>query len=210
MSVTPGLGSFNKDKVANKFGIQLKPKGSSQQLLTTSTTKITSTATGAASNITKNKTVSDFRTNNSTNGFSSNTSEPIKKVPDKSLTSKSTSGLVSKSVNNEQSHSLTSNDNHSTKKSKEPSPAKSPATAKKSSIISNERAVSPVPPVKRPSASIITPSPPPPKTEAQIEHQKDQPLYRRQLSKPIDPTSSATLSTTTTSTAGASTAPLKR
>ena len=24
MSVTPGLGSFNKDKVANKFGIELK------------------------------------------------------------------------------------------------------------------------------------------------------------------------------------------
>jgi hypothetical protein len=207
MSVTPGLGSFNKDKVANKFGIQLKPKGSSQQSLTTSTTKITSTTTGAASSITKNKTVSDFRANNNTNGFSSNTSEPIKKVPDKSLTSKSTSGLVSTSVNNERSDSLTSNVNHSTKKSKEPSPAKSPATAKKSSIISNERAVSPAPSVKGPSVSIVTP---PHKTEAQIQHQKDQPLYRRQLSKPIDPTSSATLSTTTSAAGGASTAPLKR
>jgi hypothetical protein len=199
MSKTPSLGSFNQDKVANKFGIQLKPKGSSQQLST------------GTSNITKNKTVSDFRTDNSTNGFLSNTnrstssktSEPIKKIPEKSITSKSTSALTTSSINNERTNSLTSNVNHSTATSKQPSPAKSPATTKRSNIISTERSVSPVPPVKRPSVSITTP-----KTEAQVEHLKDQPLYRRQLSKPLD--NSSLSIATTPAAAAASTTSLKR
>jgi len=191
MSGTPGLGAFNKDKVANKFGIQLKPKDASQRS-STEKKSTTTTTTSETSNVTKNKTISDFRTNNSTNGFllntnrtnSSQTPEPIKKNIGKPVTTKSTSGLVntpvktnekpstSKSTSglvntpvktNEKPTSLTSNINHS--------------TTKRSSITPTERAVSPAPPTKRPSVS---------KTESQIKHQKDQPLYRRQLSKPLD------------------------
>jgi hypothetical protein len=178
MSGTPGLGAFNKDKVANKFGIQLKPKDASQR----SSTDKKSTPT----NVTKNKTIGDFRTDNSTNGFllntnritSSKTPEPTRKT----ATSKSTSGLANTPVkNNEQSKTLISNVNHST--------AKSPTTTKRSSITPAKPAISPVPPIKRPSIT---------KTEAQIEDKKDQPLYRRQLSKQLDNVSLSTSAATTT------------
>jgi len=177
MSGTPGLGAFNKDKVANKFGIQLKPKDASQR---------SSTPTIGTSNVTKNKTIGDFRTDNSTNGFllntnrntSSKTPEPTRKT----ATSKSTSGLANTPVkNNEQSKTLISNVNHST--------AKSPTTTKKSSITPTKQAISPVPPIKQPSIT---------KTEAQIEDKKDQPLYRRQLSKQLDNVSLSTSAATTT------------
>jgi len=182
MSVTPGLGAFNKDKVANKFGIQLKTKDASQRSLT----EKKPTTTIGASNVTKNKTIGDFRTDNSTNGFelnknrtiTSKTPEPTRKNIDKSVTSKSTSGLVNKSAKtNEQSNSLTSNVNHSIKNS--------------------STATSSTPSIKQPSV---------PKTEAQIEHQKDQPLHRIQVSKPLENSSSPTTVTTTT----ASTTSLKR
>jgi len=190
MSGTPGLGAFNKDKVANKFGIQLKPKDASQR----SSTDKKPTPTAGTSNVTKNKTIGDFRTDNSINGFllntnritTSKTPEPTRKNIGKTVTSKSTSGLVNTPAKtNEQSKTLTSNANHST--------AKSPATAKRSNIKPTEQAVSPAPPIKRPSI---------PKTEAQIEHKKDQPLYRRQISKPLDnisPSTSAAATTTTVS-----------
>jgi hypothetical protein len=204
MSTTPGLGAFNKDKVANKFGIQLKPKDTAQR---SSTEKKPITTTNT-STVTKNKTIGDFRTDNSTNGFlintnrstSSKTPEPIRKVNEKSATNKSTSGLVNTSLkSNEQSHSLTSNVNHSTTKSKDSLKSKSPTTTKRVSPTPTNRSVSPVPPLKQPSKQ---------KTEDQIEHQKDLPLYRRQLSKPLENTSSTTTAVATTTTA--STNSLKR
>jgi len=209
MSVTSGLGSFNKDKVANKFGIQLKPKDAVRRPSTSSTEKKPTTT--ESSNVTKTKTNSDFRKDNNTNGFLSNTnrstvsktSEPTKKVPEKSSTSKPTSGLLNTSVNNERSNSLTSNVNHSTTKSREPSPSTSTLTTKRPSVIPTQRAVSPAPPpVKQPNASKTDP-----KIEAQIEHKKNQPLDKRQSSKPVDNTSS---SAPTATTATASTNSLKR
>ncbi len=82
------------------------------------------------SNKTKNKTVSDSCTNNGSNGLLSKTTEPTKKLHDKNVTSKSTSGLLSASINNGRANSLTSNVNHFTKKAKEPSPTKSLTTTK--------------------------------------------------------------------------------
>lgn len=199
MSVTPGLGAFNKDKVANKFGIQLKPKDATQRSSTEKKSTTTTTASTSTSNVTKNKTISDFRTDNSTNGFLLNNNRTTPKTPEpmrKPTTSKSTSGLVNTSVKpNEQSNTLTSNVNHS--------------TTKRPSITSTERAASPAPPNKRPSV---------PKSEAQIEHQKDQPLYRRQLSKPLDHTSTpsttaaakSAATTTTTAPAASPSTSLKR
>jgi len=188
MSVTPGLGAFNKDKVANKFGIQLKPKDAPQRSSTTVTT--------GTSTVTKNKTIGDFRTDKSTNGFLTNTNRPAasktpettRKVIEKSLpTNKSTSGLVNTSVNiNQQSTTLTSNVNHSTPKSKE----SLTTTTKRSSITPTERAVSPTPPIKRPNV---------PKTETPTQDKKDLPLYKkRQSSKPLDSTPSTPAATTTT------------
>ncbi len=187
MSATPGLGSFNKDKVANKFGIQLKPKDASQR---SATDKKPITTSSSTSNVTKNKTISDFRTDNSTNGVLLNTTrptpatkappEPAKKPLEKTAASKSTSVLVNTSANNDQ---RTSNVNHSTTKSKESLTPKSPSTSKRSSITPTERAVSPAPPPKRPSVT---------KTEAQPQHLADKPLYNRQSSKPLENTSSKT------------------
>jgi hypothetical protein len=172
MSVTPGLGAFNKDKVANKFGIQLKGKTNS------------TTASNETSTVIKNKTISDFRTDKSTNGFLNNTNRPVgSKTPEptRKVNEKNSSTNKSSSVNiNQQSTTLTSNVNHSTTKSKE-----SLTTTKRANQPSTERAVSPTPPVRKPE----TPS----------QNKKDQPLYRRQLSKPLDNTPS-TPPTTTTST----------
>jgi hypothetical protein len=94
---------------------------------------------------------------------------------------------------------LTSNVNHSTTKSKDSLKSKSPTTTKRVSPTPTNRSVSPVPPLKQPSIQ---------KTEDQIEHQKDLPLYRRQLSKPLENTSSTTTAVATTTTA--STNSLKR
>ncbi|CAF0833399.1 unnamed protein product [Adineta ricciae] len=193
MSTTPGLGAFNRDKVANKFGIQLKPKDapstkrpstSAIDYKPTATTSTTTAATTGLSIVSKNKTINDFRTEKNTNGFlsTSNHSPVSKPIPDKVSTSKSTSNLLNTSVESQRKNSLTTNVNHSTTKSREPSPAPL------------KRAVSPAPPVKKPTTSS-------PKTEAQIEHQKDQPLYRRQLSKPLENHSStANVPATTTTT----------
>jgi hypothetical protein len=226
MSGTPGLGAFNKDKVANKFGIQLKPKDANKQSPRPSTSSIEkgSTTTGT-SNVIKNKTIGDFRTENNINGFgltnrspSSKTPEATRKIAEKPLTSKSTSALVNTSINNERSNSLTSNVNHSTAKSKESIksvpessssnvllPSKSPGTVKRSSITSTDRGISPeLSPIKRPSmtktaerdvspalsAKQVNAPKTTTKTEAQIEHQKDQPLYKRQLSKTLENTPS--------------------
>ncbi|CAF1025030.1 unnamed protein product [Adineta steineri] len=203
MSGTPSLGAFNKDKVANKFGIQLKPKDAPRRP-STSLIETKPSATTGSLNLTKNKTINDFRTNNNPNGFISKTDrpttlktvEPTKKLPEKTATtSKSTSTLLNTSTKNEKSNSLTSNASHSTTISKQPSPLKSPVTTKRSSITSIERAVSPAPPIKRPNTSTtIT------KTEAQVENKKDQRLDRRQISKPLDNTSSTVATTTATST----------
>ncbi|UJR07657.1 hypothetical protein I4U23_011945 [Adineta vaga] len=210
MSGTPSLGAFNKDKVANKFGIQLKPKDApSTKRPSTSAIeyKSTATTTSGLSNVSKNKTFNDFRTTETnTNGFLSNTNHSLalkpvqtqKPIPEKVSTSKSTSNLLNTSVQNQRSNSLTSNVSHSTSKSREPSPA----PTKRSSIVSSTpRAVSPAPPVKQ--SNTLSPN-----TEAQIERKKDQPLDRRQLSKPLDNHSStANISSTTAST---STNSLKR
>lgn len=133
MSLSPGLGAFNKDKVANKFGIQLKGKDAPSR--TTTEKKPTTPETPT---VTKNKTIGDFRTDKNTNGFLSNLkpSEPAKKPMTKSPNSKSTTGLVNTSVNPKQqqqqlSSSLPSTNNHSTDKSK-PAPAttKQPTVSK--------------------------------------------------------------------------------
>jgi hypothetical protein len=218
MNTTPGLGSFNKDKVANKFGIQLKPKDTNKQsqppLSPLNERKTIHTET---SSVTKNQTVSDFRVQNESNGFQTNTNitkhSTSSKTPQSignSTKSKSTIELVSTSMNNERRDSLTSNVNHSTSlkpvkstlsieslsKSSSSSNilllSKSPETVKRSSLTpistdrqsiltSKDRSISPKPSIK--SQNIPTGTT---KSVAEIEHQKDQPLYKRQLSKTLD------------------------
>ncbi|CAF3524904.1 unnamed protein product [Rotaria socialis] len=206
MSVTPGLGVFNKDKVANKFGIQLKAKEVLQQPSTPLTAK--KIATSRTSCVPKNKTISDFRTDNNVNEFLSNTnptstssiSEATRKHSEKPTTNKPSLGPVNTSVRHEQSHSLNTNTNHSTEKSTESLPAKPFEISKKKMITSTEQAVSPALPVKQ-SSVLATHQ----KTEAQIQHQKDQPLYKRQLSKTLDNNSSP-INKSTTATAAAAAA----
>jgi len=197
MSVTPGLGAFNKDKVANRFGIQLKNKDTNKQSQQPSTEKIIINTD--TSIVTKNKTVSDFRVQNQSNGFQS---EPLKKTLENSIKSKSNIELISMPMHNERRDSLNSNVNHSTSLNpvklnsqlssklsdtikipnlipKDRSKSPSPSSIKQTNI--TERSVSPIPSSKQ---STI----PTTKTEAQIEHQKDQPLYKRQLSRTLDNT----------------------
>ena len=172
MSLTPGLGAFNKDKVANKFGIQLKGKDRS-----TTEKKPTTPETPT---VTKNKTISDFRTDKNTNGFLSNiksSSESTKKSP----TSKSTSGLVNTSIDpKQQSNSLTSTNNHSNTKSSKslttinrtPSPSAAKKDAQKDQPLSRRQSSKQL---EQPAAT---------KNDAQ----KDQPLSRRQSSKQLEQT----------------------
>lgn len=213
MSVTPGLGSFNKDKVANKFGIQLKTKDGSKQAARP--------ANEPPATVSKNKTVSDFRRPTLSNGSAadaksaapSSTRTSTNSSFQNSVKSKSSIGLVSTGTVEERRKSLTSNENHST-----PSKPVKPSTS--SSNLSslplspetiNQTALARSPsPVRRPSVAAQPPSavrrtsvtsiapeptpvskpadllPVPAKTEAEIEHQKDQPLYKRQLTKTID------------------------
>jgi hypothetical protein len=196
MSVKSSLGAFNKDKVANKFGIQLKPKDAS-------------TASSGTSTVTKNKTIGDFRTDKSTNGFLNNTNRPVgSKTPEptRKVIEKTSPINKSSTVNiNQQSTTLTSNVNHSTTKSKE---SLSPTTTtKRTSQTPAQRAASPTPPAKKQQQ----PQPAAPKPEASNQSKKDQPLYRRQSSKPLDNTpSTPTTATTTTTAAATSTSSLKR
>jgi len=148
MSVASGLGAFNKDKVANKFGIQLRTKDSSSSSSRPSTPLIEK----------KNPTVGDFRSSTKFNGLTP-TSTPI--IAKKSQSSQTL-------VRSPAAH-------HSTKRD-----------------ASKER-----------SKNLTKPT----KTNAQIEQQKDQPLYKRQSSKTLDnPTSTLsknkqqneTIKTTTT------------
>jgi hypothetical protein len=290
MSGTTNLPASNKDKVANKFGIQLKPKDTNKPSLSPTTEK--KSINTETTTVLKNKTVSDFRVQNESNGFqtktntinhhstSSKTPEPTRKNLENSTKSKSSIALVSVPTTNERRDSLTSNVNHSTslnpvKSLSQSLSSKSPEIIKRSSLISisidprsslsskdrskspepssikrlsitktPERNVSPGPSsirrlsitktpersvspgaspmkrisvtktpersvspgssirrtsgtktpeqtspallIKRPSISTTT------KTEAQIEHQKDQPLYKRQLSKTLDNVTSMT------------------
>ena len=197
MSVKPGLGAFNKDKVANKFGIQLKAKDAP-------------TASSGASTVTKNKTIGDFRADKSTNGFLNNTNRPVgSKTPEptRKVIEKTAPINKSSTVNvNQKSTTLTSNVNHSTTKSKESLTTTTTTTTKRTSPTPGERPASPTPPVKqqqqqKPAAS---------KSESSSESKKDQPLYRRQLSKPLDNTPSTPTTATTTTAAATSTSSLKR
>ncbi len=188
MSVTSGLGSFNKDKVANKFGIQLKKKDTNQQqeqLNSSSETKIFVTET---TSLTKTKTMSDLRVPNKSNGFQSNTLEPNQKTLENSIKSKSNNELMSTSMHNERRDSKNSNVNHSNISN----PVKTNQTSdtlKRFSLTSNDQTKSSeASSIKRTSISTTTTN----KTEAQIEYQKDQPLYKRQLSKTLDNTTSIT------------------
>ena len=125
MSVASGLGAFNKDKVANKFGIQLRPKdGSSSRPATPLLEK-------------KTPTIGDFRSATKINGLTP-TSTPV--FPRKTQSSQA---LVAPPAVQ-----------HST-----------PRDASK----------------ERPTAAIK-----PKKSDAQVEQQKDQPLYKRQSSKTLD------------------------
>ena len=143
MSVASGLGAFNKDKVANKFGIQLRAKESSRPS-TPSTAKKLSPFT--PTNVAKNQSISDFRPETKQNGF------PAKK----------SASTVNKPAPQ----------HHSTSK---------PTTTK---------------------------------NEAQLERQKDQPLDRRQSSKPLEhhssPSEAPTPTKTTTTKATTSATSVKR
>ena len=181
MSTASNLGAFNKDKVANKFGIQLKRRNTTQE--PTSPLIERKTTTAEVSNATKNKTVSNFRIDNSANGYlsnkstttSSNTSELRRKTTEKTTNNKSTSWkLVNTSTENEENKSLASNIKHSARKSLDP-------------------VVSPIPSVKQSNVSKDSL-----KTQAQIEQQKDQPLYKRQSSKPLNNNTSLTINKNTT------------
>ena len=129
MSVPPNRAMFNQDKVANKFGIQLKPNKSNSSSPTTTT--ITDHSIPSKDSINE-----DLPREKQSNGL------PVCNC---------SSDLLEKNfdeVNNEPINLI-----HSTSEQ-----------------------------TKRSSFSSSTS----PKTEAQIEYQKDQPLYRRQPSKPLD------------------------
>ena len=188
MSVTPNLSGFNKDKVANKFGIQLKKKENNQS------TQSQSLSSSTETNIlqTKSKTINEFSSENQSNGFISKSSELLKKPLDNSIKSKSTNELISTSSSSNErssSSSLKSNIPHSTNANPVKlinSSIQSDSQSFISTLTSKDRSKSPSPsPNKRTSMTTTTT-----KTEAEIEHQKDQPLYKRQPSKPLDnPTS---------------------
>ena len=242
---TPTFGSLNKDKVANTFGIQLKPKDSNKQSQPTTEKKLVNTGT---SSVTKNKSVSDFPLQNQSNGFQnktnlfnhsnlSKTPEPERKSLENSTKSRSSVTLVSMPTFNERRNSFISNVNHSISLNpvkSDQSSSKSPEMIKRSSLtpVSNdqrrssltskdrsispepssikqisitktpERSVSPAPTLKQTNLTTTTPKQTSAspilkrqsiptttttlKTEAEIEHQKDQPLYKRQLSKTLD------------------------
>ncbi|CAF1448428.1 unnamed protein product [Adineta ricciae] len=224
MNVTPGLGSFNKDKVANKFGIQLKGKDGSKQA---------DQSVGMTLG-TKNKTVSDFRFQNDSNGLKSNSNSTTLQSRKISLEptpkSQSSIALLSTSTFNERRNSFNSDVNHSTTlKPVKTTPStesllKSPPKTRRTSqtSISPEPSLirrtsvtnvieQPISIIKRRSITPISPEPSPvrrisitkpaeqsiptssspkqnslSKTEAEIEHQKDQPLYKRQLTKTLE------------------------
>ena len=101
MSVASGLGAFNKDKVANKFGIQLRAKESSRPSTPASEKKLSPVTPGT---VTKNQSIGDFRSASKQNGF------PAKKS-------------VSSSVNKPAAVPQ-----HSTGKAEEKKPASKPGT----------------------------------------------------------------------------------
>ena len=215
MSVASGLGAFNRDKVANKFGIQLKGKDSNQSSsrpATPATTKKFSTTN--TSNVSKNQTIGDFRRNINTNGTNiqpSPMSSPlmvkksetkVKSIENSSSlsTTKSSSGLKNSSNNNERSNASKSSIDHSIHlnssiQTNHQSIPKSPTTRKKSiespinqsmnnSKKSSNETVSHNDRTNSNGLNANT------KTNAEIEHQKDQPLYKRQSSKNLDNLSS--------------------
>ena len=234
MNLTSGLGAFNKDKVANKFGIQLRPKDSTQAVQRPQTPSIERRNFPSSNPFERGKTpvTTDLRTPTKLNGFPSNskpknvpspsatskTPETRRKVDHQLQTSKSTSGLLNSSMDKQQSKTSISNDNHSKSssiplKSKESVPSISEsklATAtRRASLIPTNQVPSPSPSsvrresrtkadepsvsgsapiLSQPSLGSTTKS----KTNAEIEHQKDQPLYRRQLSKTLENISPST------------------
>jgi len=171
MSVTSNLGSFNKDKVANKFGIQLKNKNTNaptqQAISPTNDKKISS--------VTKNNTICDFRSQDQPNFDSA----------------KSNVDQLSITTTNEQRRtSLNINSNHSTDSNSQLLLLQSSDNKKSSSIspsVSRRTSQS-----KTPERPIIPTTTTTTKTEEEIEHQKDQPLYKRQLSKTLDNNTSTT------------------
>ena len=161
MNLTSGLGAFNKDKVANKFGIQLRPKDSNQSVQRPVTPSIERrNFTSNPFERGKTPVPADLRTSTKINGFSSNsklknvpsqsttskTPETRRKVENQLQTSKSTSGLLNSSKDKQQSSTSSSNDNHSKSssiplKSKESVPStsesKSFTTTRRASLIPN-------------------------------------------------------------------------
>lgn len=208
MSVTPGLGAFNKDKVANKFGIQLKNKDNKQIQRTLSPSNEKIFFDQEQTNLTKTMKIINNKSSlpNQSNGFQSKTPEPLRKTFENIQKSKSTSGLASILIENERPNLFNININHHSTlinsvqsnslsinpikrssltpndrtKSPSPSPSLSLSSSPSSIIKPSERSISPIPSPKRSSI--------PTKTEAEIEHQKDQPLYKRQPSKTLDKT----------------------
>ena len=230
MSVTPGLGAFNKDKVANKFGIQLKKKETNENCVQSPLSpsmEMESTMITETSTVTKNNTVSDFRSQNQSNGFASETlsndrsslspsksNESTSKPMGQSSKSKSTAGLMTtttttttmsndnRKLSSPSSPSPISTSNHSNDSScpvnsneliQSPSDS-SVSTDRRSSPINDDPSVASVArsllqevnPVEGKASCHLSLSPSLAKTDAQIEHQKDQPLYKRQLSKTLD------------------------
>lgn len=217
MSVTPSLGSFNKDKVANKFGIQLKPKNTNTQIQQS----LSPTTGKKISSLTKTNSISDSHLQNQSNGNLSKSPQMIRKMFEQSSETKSNNNHLSISTIDQRRASLNLNVNHSTNSNllttkpmsnsqlllqtsnRNKSLSISPSTSRRTSIKktperslspniiskqsiqskSPERPLSPVSIPKRPSTPLTTTTT---KTEQEIEHQKDQPLYKRQLSKTLD------------------------
>ena len=230
MSVTPGLGAFNKDKVANKFGIQLKKKETNEkcaQSPLSPSMEMDSTTITETSTVTKNNTVSDFRSQNQSNGLEwetlssdrpclssplpspspSTSNESTSKPMGQSSKSKSTGGLMmmmTSTMANEHQRpaSSTSTSNHSNASCPvnsneliQSTSASSVSTDRPASSIDDSSSTSPARSLLQEGSSaedkpslLLSPPPSPSlaKTEAEIEHQKDQPLYKRQLSKTLD------------------------
>lgn len=223
MNVTSGLGSFNKDKVANKFGIQLKTKETAKQISSSLSPTIEKRITNEEKSSESTEKCfndcsikSEFNENENENeNQSSNSSDNFdgsnENKDEKSNIDINQSTITGQTLKKENSNFDLSNINinHSTSinliQSEDRqlfSPCKTIderqiisnvfietrtilenqiQIGSKNSLTTNDLNNGSLTCIKRTSIPISSS-----KTEAEIEHQKDQPLYKRQLSKTLD------------------------
>jgi hypothetical protein len=212
MSEASRLGAFNKDKVANKFGIQLRPKETNKTSSRPSTplfekkssTINASNRTAVSSTDIDSRRQTQINTSRTSRG--NGTGVPSRVDPstnnnDTLPPGKSSSGLNNATTSNERTRCSTSSVHHSAVSNRTQTQdtteghadsVNSPtsdlrSTGRRTSLNNvDQRLLLPgsslLDPLNSTGASNT-------KTLAQIEQQKDQPLYRRQSSRTLDPTS---------------------